>query len=99
MRFRIEYAPATVAHLKALTARQQAIVLDGVVRHLSVDPTAETRHRKQMRPNPLAAWELRLGNLRVYFDIVSEPEPRVVVIAVGMKDGNVVRIGKRSIEL
>jgi mRNA-degrading endonuclease RelE of RelBE toxin-antitoxin system len=99
MRFRIEYAPAAVAHLKALTARQHAIVLDGVVRHLSVDPTVETRHRKQMRPNPLAAWELRLGNLRVYFDIVSEREPLVVVLAVGTKDGNVVRIGKRSIEL
>jgi mRNA-degrading endonuclease RelE of RelBE toxin-antitoxin system len=99
MRFRIEYAPATIAHLKALTARQQSIVLDGVVRHLSVDPNAEMRRRKRMRPNPLASWELRLGNLRVYFDIVSEPEPLVVVLAVGMKDGNVVRIGKRSIDL
>src|SRR5688500_16645419 len=27
MTFRIEYAPAAVAHLKALTARQQSIVL------------------------------------------------------------------------
>jgi hypothetical protein len=54
MRFRIEYSPAAVAHLKALTARPQAILLDGVVRHLSVDPSAETRHRKRMRPNPLA---------------------------------------------
>jgi mRNA-degrading endonuclease RelE of RelBE toxin-antitoxin system len=99
MRFRIEYSPAAVAHLKALMARQQSIVLDGVVRHLSVDPNAETRHRKRMRPNPLASWELRLGALRVYFDIVSEPEPLVVVLAVGVKDGNVVRIGKRSIDL
>jgi hypothetical protein len=57
-----------------LNARKQAIVLDGVARHLSVDPMVETRHRKPMRPNPLAPWELRLGNLRVYFDLVSEPE-------------------------
>jgi len=99
MRFRIEYAPATVPHLKALTARQQAIVLDGVTRHLSADPMVETRHRKPMRPNPLAPWELRLGNLRVYFDIVSEPEPVVVVLAVGVKERNTVRLGKTVVNL
>ena len=99
MRFRIEYAPATVAHLKVLTASQQSIVLDGVARHLTVNPTVETRNRKPMRPNPLAPWELRLGNLRVYFDIVSEPEPGVVVLAVGVKERTAVRIGKAVINL
>jgi len=99
MNFRIEYAPPTVSHLKALTARQQSIVLDGVTKYLSVDPMVETRNRKPMRPNPLAPWELRLGNLRVYFDIVSEPEPVVVVLAVGIKDRSAVRIGKSVIEL
>jgi len=82
-----------------LTARQQSIVLDGVTKYLSVDPMVETRNRKPMRPNPLAPWELRLGNLRVYFDIVSEPEPVVVVLAVGIKDRSAVRIGKSVIEL
>jgi mRNA-degrading endonuclease RelE of RelBE toxin-antitoxin system len=99
MQFRIEYAPATIAHLKALTARQQSIVLDGVAGHLTVDPMVETRNRKPMRPNPLAPWELRLGNLRVYFDVVVEPEPVVVVLAVGVKERNAVRIGKAVINL
>ena len=70
-----------------------------VTKYLSVDPMVETRNRKPMRPNPLAPWELRLGNLRVYFDIVSEPEPVVVVLAVGIKDRSAVRIGKSVIEL
>ena len=99
MQFRIEYAPATIAHLRALTARQQSIVLDGVARYLSVDPMVETRNRKPMRPNPVAPWELRLGNLRVYFDVVTEPEPVVVVLAVGVKEPNAVRIGKAVIDL
>ena len=99
MRFRIEYAPATIAHLKALTTRQQSMVLDGAARYLSVDPMAETRNRKPMRPNPLAPWELRLGNLRVYFDVIIEPEPVVVVLAVGVKQRNAVRIGKAVINL
>jgi mRNA-degrading endonuclease RelE of RelBE toxin-antitoxin system len=99
MRSRIEYAPATISHLKALTARQQSIVLAGAARYLSVDPNVETRNRKPMRPNPVAAWELRLGNLRVYFDVVIEPEPVVVVLAVGVKQRNAVRIGKAVIDL
>jgi mRNA-degrading endonuclease RelE of RelBE toxin-antitoxin system len=99
MRFRIEYAPATIAHLKALTARQQSIVLDGVARYLSVDPMFETRNRKPMRPNPLAPCELRLGYSRVYFDVVTEPEPVVVVLAVGVKERNAFWIGKAVINL
>lgn len=99
MGFGIEYAPASVSHLKALTASQQTVVLDGIARHLTVDPIVETRNRKPMRPNPLAPSELRLANLRVYFDVVSEPEPVVVVVAVGVKKRNVVRIGKTEINL
>ncbi|HEX9689756.1 MAG TPA: hypothetical protein VGB47_11880 [Thermoanaerobaculia bacterium] len=59
----------------------------------------ETRNRKPMRLNPIAPWELRLGNLRVYFDIVTEPDPVVVVLAIGIKDRNALRIGKEAIEL
>ncbi len=99
MEFRIVYAPATIAHLRFLTTRQQSIVLDGVARYLSVNPTVETRKRKRMRPNPLAPWELRLGNLRVYFDIRSEPEPVVEILAIGVKDRNRVRIEKNAIDL
>ena len=29
-------------------------------------PAVEMRNRKPMRPNPVAPWELRIGNLRVY---------------------------------
>jgi hypothetical protein len=38
-----------------------------------------------MRPNPLAPWELRVGALRVYYDVVEEPETRVLILAVGVK--------------
>jgi hypothetical protein len=38
-----------------------------------------------MRPNPLAPWELRVGKLRIYYDVESEPEPRVLIAAVGVK--------------
>ena len=51
-----------------------------------------------MRPNPLAPWELRIGALRVYYDIEEEPKPLVVVLAVGIKERNRVRIAGEVIE-
>jgi len=52
-----------------------------------------------MRPNPIAPWELRIGDLRVYYDVETEPEQIVFVRAVGIKERNRVRIGKEVIEL
>lgn len=61
-------------HLQYLTARQQAIVLDKVDEQLMYQPNIETKNRKLMRLNALASWELRIGNLRVYYDVEEEPE-------------------------
>ncbi len=52
-----------------------------------------------MRPNPLASWELRIGDLRVYYDVEDEPEPVVYIRAIGIKERNAVRIGKEVITL
>ena len=62
-------------------------------------PTVETRNRKPMRPNPLAPWELRIGKLRVYYDVEEEPEGAVYVRAVGVKERNRVRIAGEVFEL
>lgn len=52
-----------------------------------------------MRPNPVAPWELRIGNLRVYYDVEEEPEAVVFIRAVGIKGRNRVRVGREVIEL
>ncbi|WP_316430123.1 addiction module toxin RelE [Leptolyngbya sp. NK1-12] len=69
-----------------------------MVEQLSYEPTVSTRNRKEMRPNPLAVWELRIGNLRVYYD-VDEQESVVDIRAIGIKEGNQVRIGGEIVEL
>ena len=99
MPYRIEYAPDAQDHLRGLAARQRAIVLDTVDEQLKHQPMAETRNRKPMRPNSLAPWELRIGDLRVYYDSEDEPEPVVYIRAVGIKEHNRVRIGGEVIEL
>jgi hypothetical protein len=55
--------------MRVLTARQRKIVLDAVDEQLVYQPTVETKNRKPMRPNPVAPWELRIGDLRVYYSI------------------------------
>ena len=85
--------------MRWLTTRQQTIVLDAVDRQLLNQPNVETRNRKPMRPNPVAPWELRIGNLRVYYEVNDDPEPTVVVLAVGIKDRDRVRIGGETVKL
>jgi mRNA-degrading endonuclease RelE of RelBE toxin-antitoxin system len=97
--YTIEYSPETDTHLRVLTARHRAIIFDAVDQQLAYQPLTETRTRKPMRPNPVAPWKLRIGNLRVYDDVADMPEPIVLIRAVGIKYRNRVRIGGEEIDL
>lgn len=52
-----------------------------------------------MRPNPMAPWELRIGKLRVYYDVQEEPEKIVTILAIGIKERNRVQIGGEEVDL
>jgi mRNA-degrading endonuclease RelE of RelBE toxin-antitoxin system len=95
----IEYSPEAEDHMRWLTTRQQRTVLDTVDRQLLHQPAMETRNRKPMRPNPVAPWELRIGDLRVYYETKDEPEPTVTVLAIGIKEKDQVRIGGERFKL
>jgi len=97
--YQIEYTDAAIEHLKFLTTRQQRTVLDTVDEQLTYEPLVETRNRKPMEPNSLATWELRSGNLRVYYDVEENTVSIVYIQAVGVKNRNQVRIGQEEIEL
>jgi len=97
--YRIDYSPEAVDHMEGLTARQSATVLDVVTRSLTHEPTVPTRQRKVLRANAVAPWELRIGDLRVYYEVKDDPERVVVVKAVGVKERNRVLIGGEEVEL
>lgn len=99
MSYQIEYTDAAIEHLKFLTTRQQRTVLDTVDEQLKYQPLVETRNRKPMEPNSLATWELRIGNLRVYYNVEENTVSVVYIQAVGVKNRNRVRIGQEEIEL
>ena len=96
--FEIKYESEAEEHLRDLTADQKAQVLDAVGKQLVHQPTVATRNRKKLRPNKLAAWELRVGTLRVYYDVREEPPPAVLILAIGVKRGNRVFIQNREVE-
>jgi hypothetical protein len=66
---------------------------------LSHEPTRATRNRKLLRANPVAPWELRIGDIRVYFDLSEDPEPIVTIRAVGIKIREKVVIGGDEVDL
>ena len=99
MAYRIDYSPVVEEHLRVLTPRQRTNIFDAVDRQLAHQPSVETRNRKPMRPNPVAPWELRIGNLRVYYDIEEDPEPCATIVAVGKKLRNRVIIGGEEVEI
>jgi len=96
--YRIEFSPEALDQLTNVTAREQAIVVDQIEVHLAHEPDVETRQQKQLRPNPSFPWELRIEDLRVFYDIDSEARC-VVVLAIGRKVRNRLLVGGREIEL
>jgi mRNA-degrading endonuclease RelE of RelBE toxin-antitoxin system len=99
MPYDIRFASHVRQHLEALTARERSTALEAIERQLLHEPLVETRNRKPLRPNPVAPWELRIGNLRVFYDVVPGDPGVVRVAAVGKKERNVVRIAGKEIEL
>ncbi|BBO16590.1 conserved hypothetical protein [Candidatus Brocadia pituitae] len=95
MAYTLEFADSVKEQLKSLTAHQRAIIIDSVEKQLINEPLEETRNRKPLRPNPIAPWELRIDNLRVFYEIASE-ESNVVR---GYKEGNTLYISGKAVKL
>jgi len=69
MAFAIVYSPEAVDHLRALRKATQVLVVDQVDEQLTHQPMVATRRRKLLRPNPVAPWELRFGDVRVFYEV------------------------------
>jgi mRNA-degrading endonuclease RelE of RelBE toxin-antitoxin system len=85
--YEIEFSPRARKDLDWFKKREQNEILDGIESSLTYEPNVETRHRKKLRPNETAEWELRLGKYRVFYD-VEETVLIVSIEAIGLKLGN-----------
>ena len=99
MVYRIRFAESAEGHFAQPKAPQRALVLDAVKVQLRYEPLRETRNRKQLRPNPLAPWELRVGSLRVFYEVDARESDLVNLLAIGMKKGNRLIIAGKEIRI
>lgn len=99
MAYLIEFAESVREQLKALPANQRAIIIESIEKQLVHEPLVETRNRKPLRPNPIAPWELRIGNLRVFYDVTFDKPNVVRILAVGYKKGNKLYISEKEVKL
>jgi hypothetical protein len=97
--YTVEFAASVEAHFRALTVRDRATVIGAIHRQLRHEPLKETRNRKPLRPNPVAPWELRVGQLRIFYEVVGTDAGVVRILAVGRKQRNVLMIGGKELRL
>src|SRR5437899_1988656 len=95
---RVVFSDIAVRLFRALPKRQQAGVKDGIRVHLlENDPAEETRNKFRLRrPSDHADYELRLGDVRVFYRVRDE---LVEVVLTGMKQGDRLLIGGEEFEL
>ena len=98
MAFVIEFSPDAREHLRAMRKRDQRIIVDAIAEQLIHQPDQPTTQRKPLEGNPIAPWELRVGDVRIFYDI-NRDDQVIAVVAVGQKAHNRLRIGGEEIEL
>jgi len=96
--YRIEFTPEADDHFGKLAARQRSTLADAIESQLLHEPTVGTRNRGRMEPNPIAEYRLRVGEMRVYYDVV-DAERIVKVKAIGIKSRDRVFVGGKEIKL
>ena len=85
MPFKITITEDADRQFRSLQVREQRILEAAIQSRLQHQPTTPTRAIKRLRPNPLAEFELRAGDLRALYNV---EEDEVVILIVGRKVGN-----------
>jgi len=87
MAFEIQIAESAKREMRAMRAFDRARVIAAIESQLSEEPTVETTNRKRLAPvegDVAPLWELRVGDWRVFYDVI-EAEVLVVVLRIVRK--------------
>jgi mRNA-degrading endonuclease RelE of RelBE toxin-antitoxin system len=96
--FQIDFTPDALEDLQLFRAYEQRQIIESIETQLPYQPTQATRNRKQLRPNDLAEWELRIDNIRLFYDVDIELS-LVKIEAIGYKEGNTLFIRGEEYDL
>jgi len=97
--YEVRFADDVQGHLNALTIPERSAALDAIELQLLYEPLVETRNRKPLRPNPIAPWELRVGKLRVFYEVVPGEPGLVRILAVGKKERDILLVAGQEMRL
>ncbi len=97
MKFDVQLTENAKDDLTYFSAREQRIIIAGLRRYLQDDANVGSKRRKKLKTNEIAAWELKLGKHRVFYDI--EAEGQVKIMAIGIKEHNELFIKGDKVEL
>ncbi|GAA6620783.1 hypothetical protein NUACC26_066010 [Scytonema sp. NUACC26] len=80
------------------------MIRETIAEQLSYTPLEITRNRKPLeQPAPFSAtWELRFGSqnrFRVFYEVNTAEEQTVLILAIGVKDREILLIGGEEVEL
>lgn len=67
--YEIEFTPEAVKDLRYLKKFEQNIVIDAIETQLIYEPAVETKNRFWRNPPDIAQWELRIGVIRVFYNV------------------------------
>jgi mRNA-degrading endonuclease RelE of RelBE toxin-antitoxin system len=100
-KFTLTFAPETLDHLDIIERKYHRLIQKTIDEQLSYTPEKRTRNRKPLdQPAPFGAtWELRFGpnnRFRVLYEV--EEEQIVWILAIGIKKGNRLLIGREEFE-
>jgi len=84
---RVAFTPEALGDLEAIRNFDARRIVAEIENQLTAHPGTPTKSRKRLRPNRLSEWELRVGEFRIFYDIVAA-ESLVRVVAIGRKVGN-----------
>lgn len=98
--FSIQFAPEVLQHLQAIPRQHHGLLRTVIHDQLLHTPLVQTRNRKPLAtPAPFAAtWELRCGpnnRFRVFY-AVDEAARLVNILAIGVKEGNRLLVGREE---
>jgi mRNA-degrading endonuclease RelE of RelBE toxin-antitoxin system len=85
MAFELSITDDAESQMKSLSARERRALETAIMTRLLETPTTPTKSIKRLRPNPLAEFELRVGDVRVLYNVEGN---EVILLIVGRKVGN-----------
>ncbi len=102
-RFDLIYAPQVKTHLQAIERKYHLLIPHTIETQLQSEPNVETRNRKPLkRPVELGVdWEIRFGpdnRFRIFYSVEQENR-QVFILAIGIKRGNRLIIGREEVNL